>query len=197
MSYSLTSLNDKTGDDAPNGAFSFPLNSINDGGREFHSSPCIFRADYLCRYDVFLSFRGEDTRKTFTDHLYAALLRKGIRTFQDDRKLQRGESIAAGISKAIQQSKSSLIVFSRNYAFSSWCLEELVQIVECKHKSGHRIFPIFYDVDPSAVRKQTGSFRKAFDKHKWTFWKDNSKLQRWRSALVEVANISGWNVKDR
>ncbi|KAI9215660.1 hypothetical protein POPTR_T002968v4 [Populus trichocarpa] len=32
-------------------------------------------------YDVFLSFRGEDTRKTFTDHLYTALVQAGIHTF--------------------------------------------------------------------------------------------------------------------
>ena len=33
------------------------------------------------KYDVFLSFRGEDTRRSFTDHLHAALSRYGINTF--------------------------------------------------------------------------------------------------------------------
>ena len=35
-------------------------------------------------YEVFLSFKGEDTRYNFTDHLYAALYQKGIRTFRLD-----------------------------------------------------------------------------------------------------------------
>ncbi|XP_040363857.1 TMV resistance protein N isoform X2 [Rosa chinensis] len=42
------------------------------------------------KYDVFLSFRGEDTRKAFTDHLYAALEHQGIITFRDDPELQKG-----------------------------------------------------------------------------------------------------------
>ncbi|KAI8551776.1 hypothetical protein RHMOL_Rhmol06G0212900 [Rhododendron molle] len=33
-----------------------------------------------CSYDVFLSFRGEDTRKSFTDHLYTALDYAGFAT---------------------------------------------------------------------------------------------------------------------
>jgi len=41
-------------------------------------------------YDVFLSFRGEDTRKTFTDHLYTALVQVGIQTFRDDDELPVG-----------------------------------------------------------------------------------------------------------
>ncbi|KAM7490976.1 hypothetical protein LguiA_033897 [Lonicera macranthoides] len=45
------------------------------------------------KYDVFLSFRGQDTRKTFADHLYTALINAGIRTFRDDDELQKGESI--------------------------------------------------------------------------------------------------------
>ncbi|OMO92690.1 hypothetical protein COLO4_17386 [Corchorus olitorius] len=56
------------------------------------------------KYDVFLSFRGDDTRNNFTDHLLAALKRSGIITFKDDENLEAGESIAPGLSKAIQES---------------------------------------------------------------------------------------------
>lgn len=112
-------------------------------------------------YDVFLSFRGEDTRKSFTDHLYAALYRKGLHVFRDDKGLERGEVISARLSQAIEESRYSIIVFSRNYAYSTWCLGELVRIVKCKNTSDQRlIFPIFYDVEPTVVRKQTSSFKK-------------------------------------
>ncbi|KAM7462108.1 hypothetical protein LguiA_030229 [Lonicera macranthoides] len=112
-------------------------------------------------YDVFLSFR-EDTRRNFTDHLYDALTRAGIRTFRDDDQLPRGKHISFQLMKAIEESRISIIVFSKNYASSRWCLNELVKVLECKNTRGQLVPPVFYDVDPSHVRKQTGNFEKAF-----------------------------------
>ncbi|XP_034701738.1 disease resistance protein RPV1-like isoform X1 [Vitis riparia] len=143
-------------------------------------------------HDVFLSFRGVDTRCNFTDHLYKALVDRGIRTFRDD-KLRRGEGIAPELSKAIEESRSSVIVFSENYARSRWCLDELVKIMECQKDLGHAVFPIFYHVDPSHVRKQEGSFGAAFAGYEAN-WKD--KVGNWRTALTEAANLSGWHLQD-
>ncbi|KAG4177342.1 hypothetical protein ERO13_A11G297401v2 [Gossypium hirsutum] len=112
------------------------------------------------KYDVFLSFRGDDTRKNFTDHLYGALNRSGIVTFRDDPKLEASEEIAPELFKAIQKSWCSVIVFSENYAFSGWCLEELAEIVKQKNDKAHKVFPIFYDGDPSDLRKQKGKLKK-------------------------------------
>ncbi|WMV14379.1 hypothetical protein MTR67_007764 [Solanum verrucosum] len=83
-----------------------------------------------CMYDVFMSFRGEYTRKTFTDQLYKALVDEGYRTFRDDNEIERGEDIKSELDKAIHSSKSSIIILSKNYATSSWCLDELVMILE-------------------------------------------------------------------
>ena len=83
-------------------------------------------------YDVFLSFRGEDTRLSFAAHLYVALQRKGVNTFFDDHKIRRGESISPTLVRAIEGSRSSIIILSQNYASSTWCLEELVKILECR-----------------------------------------------------------------
>ncbi|KAL1146111.1 hypothetical protein V6Z11_A11G348900 [Gossypium hirsutum] len=138
------------------------------------------------KYDVFLSFRGDDTRKNFTDHLYGALNRSGIVTFRDDPKLEASEEIAPELFKAIQKSWCSVIVFSENYAFSGWCLEELAEIVKQKNDKAHKVFPIFYDGDPSDLRKQKGKYKE-----------DKDKIQKWRNALTEVANISGWHLNNR
>ncbi|GMJ10045.1 hypothetical protein HRI_004673700 [Hibiscus trionum] len=92
------------------------------------------------KYDVFLSFRGEDTRKNFTDHLYDALRRSGIITFRDGSTLESGKDIVSELYRAIQQSWCSVIVFSGTYAFSSWCLEELAEIVKQKKEKGHIFF---------------------------------------------------------
>ena len=142
-------------------------------------------------YDVFLSFRGEDTRYNFTDHLYNALFNRGIRTFRDDKI--RGEGVDPELLKVIEESRSSIIVFSKNYARSPWCLDELVKIMECQKDLGHVVFPIFYHVDPSHVRKQTGSFGEAFVGHEY-IWTD--KTPRWRTALTEAANLSGRHLRD-
>ena len=149
------------------------------------------------KYDVFLSFRGEDTRQKFTDHLCAALERKGIVPFKDDLQLEAGEEIAPELSKAIQESWCSVIVFSKTYAFSSWCLNELVQIVQQRNKRGHKIFPIFYDVDPSDLRQQTGRVDEAFAKHEQRYKESKDKIKRWRTALTEVAKIKGFCSSNR
>ncbi|XP_024027296.1 toll/interleukin-1 receptor-like protein [Morus notabilis] len=99
------------------------------------------------KYDVLLSFRGEDTRNTFTSHLYAALERKKIKTYIDEKSLERGDRISPALLEAIRISKISVIVFSKDYALSSWCLNELVHILECHRENKHMVIPIFYDVE--------------------------------------------------
>ena len=145
-------------------------------------------------FDVFLSFRGQDTRHGFISHLYKALRLRGIHTFIDD-KLPRGEKISTELHKTIENSTMSIIIFSKNYASSTWCLDELVKIVECK-KNDQLVRPVFYKVDPSKLRKQNEKFGKALAKHEKNI-KDNKKVQRWKIALQEVTNISGWHYKHR
>ncbi|KAL1193273.1 Disease resistance protein Roq1 [Cardamine amara subsp. amara] len=82
------------------------------------------------KYDVFLSFRGLDTRKNFVSHLYSALCSKGIFTFKDDPGIKKGDSITDELIKAIHTSRFAIVVISENYASSPWCLEELQKIME-------------------------------------------------------------------
>ena len=146
------------------------------------------------KYDVFLSFRGEDTRNGFISNLNGILRHNGITTFMDD-ELQRGEKISTQLFETIESSKISIIVFSKNYATSTWCLNELVKILECK-KNGQVVFPVFYKVDPSEVRNQKGTFGEALAKHEENFKYDTNKVQRWRTALNEASNLSGWHYKN-
>ena len=80
-------------------------------------------------YDVFLSFRGEDTRYGFTGNLYKVLQERGIHTFIDDDELQKGDQITSALQEAIEKSKIFIIVLSENYASSSFCLNELTHIL--------------------------------------------------------------------
>ena len=149
------------------------------------------------KYDVFLSFCGVDTRKNFTDHLYTALKQKGIVTFRDDEKLERGKYISKELLKAIEESKYAIIVLSRSYASSRWCLIELTKIVECMKDNGLIVLPVFYHVDPSHVRNQTGTLAETFAKHEKDPEINIKDVQAWKDALKEVGNISGWHVNDR
>ncbi|KAG7971278.1 hypothetical protein I3843_07G126700 [Carya illinoinensis] len=146
--------------------------------------------------EVFLSFYGKDTRMGFTDHLYADLTRKGIIAFRDDEKLQRGENISEELLKAIQESLYAIVVMSRNFAFSKWCLMELAEIVKCMGEKRLTVYPIFYHVNPSDVRNQTGTFEKAFSMHEESLKVDKEKMQTWRDALTALGKISGWHLHD-
>ncbi|KAM7516041.1 hypothetical protein LguiA_005624 [Lonicera macranthoides] len=145
------------------------------------------------RYQVFLSFRGKDTRKTFTDHLYMALVHAGIHTFTDKHELKRGENITYELHKAIGESKIAVIVFSKGYASSEWCLDELVGILERKKTKGIAVIPIFYNVQPSDVRYQKGSFSEAFSIHQGFEFKSEelmNKMEKWRVVLRESQEMA-------
>ncbi|KAJ9535078.1 LOW QUALITY PROTEIN: hypothetical protein OSB04_un001847 [Centaurea solstitialis] len=139
------------------------------------------------KYDVFISFRGEDTRTSFVDHLYHALKHENIETYKDDENLERGKKISKELIQAIKDSRFHVIVFSKNYASSSWCLDELVKIIECqKTPTEHIVYPIFYRVEPTEVRKQSGEFGKAFSEHK-----NDEASRKWKEALIEATSLSG------
>ncbi|XP_042511157.1 disease resistance protein RUN1-like isoform X1 [Macadamia integrifolia] len=148
-------------------------------------------------YDVFLSFCGQDTRKNFTDHLYKDLVRDGIRIFRDNEELKRGRDISSELMKAIEGSRIAIIVFSQNYASSTWCLSELVKILECR-KNGRmeEVLPVFFKVDPSDVRKQTNTYKKAFKGHEERFKKEMAKVKKWRDALKKAADLAGYDQRN-
>ena len=110
-------------------------------GQRDATSPCSMNSNniqsspsspQICKYDVFLSFRGTDTRNTFIDHLYAHMIRKGIFVFKDDKKLEEGKPISSQLVEAVRDSRVSIVVFSKDYATSTWCLDEIATIIDCQ-----------------------------------------------------------------
>ncbi|XP_022141857.1 toll/interleukin-1 receptor-like protein isoform X2 [Momordica charantia] len=150
-------------------------------------------------YDVFISFRGEDTRNNFVGFLYEDLRQLGIMTFMDDKKLLIGDDLSEKLVKAIEESRSSIVVLSKDYASSKWCLKELAKIMDCMSETTHRVLPVFYHVDPSHVRHQSGNFRKSFDEHeekaqkftgqqKEEYWKE---VRNWKDSMTKIGNLAG------
>ncbi|QHN78251.1 disease resistance protein Roq1-like [Arachis hypogaea] len=153
--------------------------------------------------DVFVSFRGEDTRTNFTSHLYSALSRNGIKAYMDDEGLEKGRDVWPSLSQAIEDSHVAIVVFSKNYASSRWCLEELVKVLECRKKMGQVVIPVFYEVDPAEIRNQRGVYGEAIAEHERGLLGDKSVeevkkiVSAWKDALMEAANISGRDTRSR
>ncbi|XP_048131559.1 disease resistance protein L6-like [Rhodamnia argentea] len=145
---------------------------------------------------VFLSFRGPDTRRHFSDFLYNMLTNAGIGVFRDEEGLEGGKEITPQLIQQIKQSKISIPVISKEYASSKSCLVESEQMVECLDKKNHIIIPIFYYVDPSDVRYCKGSFESAFLKHKNRGTND-SQINSWKSALQRIAELSGHHLHEK
>ncbi|CAN1232895.1 Toll/interleukin-1 receptor-like protein [Linum perenne] len=140
------------------------------------------------RYDAFVSFRGLDVRERFVDHLYSAFKRKKVRAFKDDVDMIRGESVKEGIQHGIKNSRVYVFVLTENYASSTWCLDELVEI---KQSSGNgekkMILPVFYGMLPKDV---TSCFKGDFDRHKEEYTYE--RVDGWLQAVSWIVGISGW-----
>ncbi|KAL3744267.1 hypothetical protein ACJRO7_013514 [Eucalyptus globulus] len=152
-------------------------------------SPVSSDASTGCDYDVFLSFRGPDSRKGFTSHLYQRLQEARVRVFRDDDELPLGEEIGPQLFRAIDNSKISIPVFSECYASSKWCLFELVRMLKCKKEMKQVILPIFYKVEPADVKGLKRTFGDVFNSYKQRF--GDSVVQEWRQALKEVGSLKG------
>ncbi|EFH62044.1 predicted protein, partial [Arabidopsis lyrata subsp. lyrata] len=142
-------------------------------------------------HNVFPSFHGPDVRKGLLSHLLEKFKIKGIQSFIDN-EIRRGESIGPELKRAIKGSKIALVLLSKNYASSSWCLDELVEIMN--KELGQTVMTIFYDVDPTEVKKQTGVFGKVFGET--CKGKTEEKIDTWRNALEGVATIAGYHLSN-
>nr|AXU93551.1 RPP4/RPP5-like protein [Arabidopsis thaliana] len=143
------------------------------------------------RYDVFPSFRGEDVRDSFLSHLLKELRGKAI-TFIDD-KIERSRPIAPELLSAIKESTIAIVIFSKNYASSTWCLNELVEIHKCYTNLNQMVIPIFFHVDASEVKTQTGEFGKVFEETCKAISEDEK--QSWKQALAAVAVMAGYDLR--
>ncbi|XVF81833.1 hypothetical protein PTKIN_Ptkin15bG0187700 [Pterospermum kingtungense] len=144
------------------------------------------------KYQVFLSFRGEDTRHNFTSHLLKALKDRGISVYFDEEELETGEELSQALLTAIAESQIAIVILSKDYASSTWCLRELSEIMEWYKKGQLVVVPIFYHIRPSNVRKHGENFKKSFYKHQRQ--KPANEVQRWKASFAEVGTLKGWHI---
>ena len=94
-----------------------------------------------------------------------------------------------GVHKGIKTSRIVVVVFSKNYATSSWCLDELGKIMECKRLLNRVVIPVFYEVSQSMVLEQKEIFAEALLNG------PIDKVNNWRTALKEAANLEGFHLE--
>ncbi|KAL3717516.1 hypothetical protein ACJRO7_009018 [Eucalyptus globulus] len=146
-------------------------------------------------YDVFLSFRGPDARHTLADVLYESFVDAGIRVFIDNEELTVGTNIGPEIEWVIDNSRIHMPIFSEGYASSARCLQELARMVKRRRESaGLEIVPVFYGVSPSDVRLKRGSYGEALLRHEGRYGEE--RVREWSEALMEVADLKGWDTRD-
>ena len=116
-----------------------------------------------CKHHVFPSFHGPDVRRGCLSYLLKEFKEKAIDVFIDN-DIERSKLIGPELTEAIRGSLTAVVLISRNYASSTWCLNELVEIMKYRDEDNQTVMVIFYEVDPSDVKKQKGDFGAVFDK---------------------------------
>ncbi|KAK2377930.1 heat shock cognate 70 kDa protein [Trifolium repens] len=142
------------------------------------------------QYQIFISFRGKDTRDIFTNHLYEALCKEGFETFKDDKALEGGTPIDK-LLEAIEESRFAIVVLSENFADSKWCLKELVKILDCRKRKKQLVLPIFYEVEPTDIRNLKGRYGEAMAEHGKELGKDSKTVLEWTLALNDISRLKG------
>jgi len=105
-----------------------------------HSEPAGTDADSSRPFDIFISHRGPDTKEQFCRGLKDELDRHGYQAFLDDSHLRPGEDAWRTIKSTLQRAEVVIVVLSKNFGRSPWCLMELEIAVTKK------FVPVFYDV---------------------------------------------------
>jgi hypothetical protein len=145
----------------------------------------------LGKYDVFLNHRGPDVKHTFVAHLYDALCAAGFHPFLDAKSLIKGQHAYKSINEALSGVGVHVAIFSKRYAESKYCLDELHDMLE----SGKLILPVFYGVEVEHLcRPYDGPFAAGLRRHKRLG--RHQDVERWETALVKVADLQGFRLAE-
>ena len=136
---------------------------------------------------VFINFRGDELRCSFVSHLVDAFKRQRINFFIDKDE-QKGKD-RRHLFARIKQSRIALTIFSKRYAESRWCLNELAKIKKRADKRKLQVIPIFFKVKAASVRYQKAEFGRNF----WRLAKTSSgeQIKKWKEALESVSDKMG------
>jgi hypothetical protein len=134
-------------------------------------------------------FPVANTSNAFTSLKSNLALRFIISVEKEPEKVME---IRSRLFEAIEESRMSIIIFSRDCASLPWCFEELVKIVGFMDEMrSDTVFPVSYDVEQSKIDDQKESYKIVFDKNEENLRENEEKVQRWTNILNEVEISSG------
>ncbi|CAJ1949635.1 unnamed protein product [Sphenostylis stenocarpa] len=155
---------------------------------EFASSSC----------DVLINFTGEDICRKFVSHLDSALSAAGFTTFLHQDNLVNSMQLQH-LTQPKELCRIAIVVFTKTYAESAWCLHELQQIIKWHETYCRHVLPVYYEIQPSDVRLQKGDFGKALKataQQTFSGQQVEDALSRWSRALTKAANLFGWDERN-
>ncbi|XP_068478251.1 disease resistance protein RUN1-like isoform X2 [Phaseolus vulgaris] len=147
-------------------------------------------------YDVLINFNGEDIQRRFVSHLDSALSAVGFTTFLHHPNALNPIHIQQPI---LNLSHVAIVVFTKSYSQSSWCLHQLQQIIKWHQTYCRHVLPVYYEIEPSDVRLQKGDFGKAFKataEQTFSGQQLEHGMSRWSHALTKAANFFGWDERN-
>ncbi|KAM7477965.1 hypothetical protein LguiA_026178 [Lonicera macranthoides] len=144
-------------------------------------------------YDIFFSLSHLDGNST--DYLYKDLVGSGLRIFREGDPIERSEDIESDLKKAIQRSKFCVVVLSKSYASSKWCLDQLVMMIECRRSA---ILPLFCD-EKGRIGEGFARFEDQLkletDYQRCENLRD--KIQGWSGALSFASDLPGFVLQNQ
>lgn len=144
----------------------------------------------LPRHKVFINFRGIEVRHSFISHLENALITAGINVSIDNKEI-RGEDLTV-LFRRIEESKIALVVFSRKYMESEWCLDELAKIKERVDEKKLVAIPIFFKVKPAELKELLDEACESHSKVHGT----HINKKKWKLALECITSKMGMSLKE-
>lgn len=140
-------------------------------------------------YDVFLSHRGPDTKRSFSIWLRNELERQNIRTFFDDRSLGAGDHATEVMIEAMRTAEWGIVVLSPNFFSSAYCMEELKVFLDRR-----RVIPLGFNLTASdcdagkIVSRAKGTVWEQYGGKLWeTCGMDESE---WRNSIEQLAKVT-------
>jgi TIR domain-containing protein/tetratricopeptide repeat protein len=121
-------------------------------------------------YDVFLCYNWDD--KQLTDELHAALVARGVRTFQDDKSIPFGDALDPKLRDALLGSRMLVPLITPAFHDSPSCRKELLTALTAAYRMEEgfteRVMPVTWRVRPSALRPRQLKRAKllAFEGHR-------------------------------